>query len=313
MRRKWVVLPGRHPATVRQALDGIRGVYFDRLLMRFYPRGAIAAEFLGLVTVEGQALSGTRARVRFGAAWAARAARFCDAMQRSAVPGALQELLAPVSGRDIVLTIDADLQEIAREALAHALRQTGAVSGDMLMADPRTGEILAAVSSKPGGRNWRAVTEPYEPGSTLKPFIVATLLAEKKADLTDSVFAENGNYTTEAASDQGCACVRLADVADALKHSSNIVMAKLSERLDAARNSQYLRGFGFGSPTAFTYPCESGGLLRRPDNWSRLLAGQSRNRLRDFCHAVADGDGLRRYRQWRRADGAAAGTRSSFA
>jgi cell division protein FtsI (penicillin-binding protein 3) len=269
---KWFVVPGRHPATTRQALNGIRGVYFERLLWRFYPRGNIANELIGPVTAQGDAVGGIE--LEFDSVLVGQPGRAIlrrDAADRP-LPGALQEVLAPVSGRDIVLTIDADLQEIAREALAHALRQTGAVSGEIVMADPHTGEVLAAVSSKPGGRSWRAVTEPYEPGSTLKPFIVATLLAEKKAELADSVFAENGEYTPPGRNRpiKDVHGYGWLTIADALKHSSNVVMAKLAERLDAETQYSYLRGFGFGSPTAITYPSESGGRLRRPENWSKL-------------------------------------------
>jgi cell division protein FtsI (penicillin-binding protein 3) len=192
--RGWVVLPGRFDAQTRKGLHGQRGVYIERVLRRFYPRGPIAPELIGAVTTEGRALSGLELefnsvlRGREGRAVVKRAAR-------GPIPGALQELIEPAAGQDIVLTIDADLQEIAREALAHALAETQAVSGEIVLADPRTGEILAAVTAKPGVHTWRAVTEPYEPGSTLKPFAIAALLAEKRIRLADSVFAESSRAT----------------------------------------------------------------------------------------------------------------------
>ncbi len=267
-KRGWVVLPGRFDADTRQGLHGLRGVYVERVLRRFYPRGAIAPELIGAVTAEGKALSGLELelnnvlRGREGSAVVKRAAR-------GPIPGAMQEMIEPTAGQDVVLTIDADLQEIAREALVHAIGETSAASGEIVMADPRTGEILAAVTSKPGVHTWRAVTEPYEPGSTLKPFAVATLLAEKRAQLTDSVFAENGVFIRDGRTIRDVHEYGWLSVADALKHSSNIALAKLSDRLDPETQYTYLRAFGFGSPTAIAYPSESGGLLRRPNRWSK--------------------------------------------
>ncbi len=268
-KKRWVVLPGRYSAATRQALNGLRGVYFERVLRRFHPRGEIASELLGAVTADNRALGGLE--LEFDAALSGQAGRAVmrrDAHGRS-IPGAWQEVLVPVPGHDLHLTIDADLQEIAREALAAAIAETGSSSGEIVMADPRTGEVLAAVSSKPGARSWRAVTEPYEPGSTVKPFVVATLLAEKRARLTDSVFGENGEYTRDGRTIKDVHPYGWLTVAEALVHSSNVVLAKLSERIDPTTQYTYLRAFGFGSPTAVTYPSESSGLLRRPANWTR--------------------------------------------
>jgi cell division protein FtsI (penicillin-binding protein 3) len=151
------------------------------------------------------------------------------------------------------------------------VQKTGSRGGDLLLADPRTGEILASASVRGvTADNWRAATEPYEPGSTLKPFTIATLLAEKRARLTDSVFAENGLYVNEGRTLRDVHAMGWASVADALRESSNIALAKLSARVEPQLQYQYLRSFGFGSPTAVTYPSESSGLLRRPAQWSRF-------------------------------------------
>jgi cell division protein FtsI/penicillin-binding protein 2 len=269
LERRWVVLPGRYSAATRQNLNGIRGVYFERVLRRFHPRGEIANELLGSVTSDNRALGGLE--LEFDALLRGQEGRALTRRDahRQAIPGALLEVVEPVAGHDLHLTIDADLQEIAREALNAAIAESGSASGEIVMSDPRSGEVLAAVSSKAGVRSWRAVTEPYEPGSTLKPFAIATLLAEKKARLSDSVFAENGEYTREGRTIKDVHEYGWLTVGEALKHSSNVVLAKLSERLDAQTQYAYLRAFGFGSPTAVSYPSESGGLLRRPASWTK--------------------------------------------
>ena len=267
--KRWVVLPGRFNAETRQALDGVRGVYFDRVLRRFYPRGNIATELLGGVTPEGSALGGLELELDDVLSGRPGRAILRRDVLGQPIPGAYQEVIAPQAGQDVHLTIDADLQEIAREALQAAIDSTQAESGEIVMSDPRTGEILAAVSSKPGVRSWRAVTEPYEPGSTLKPFAVAALLAEKKARLSDSVFAENGVFERDNRTIKDVHPYGWLTVGEALENSSNIVMAKLSDRMTPEMQYGYLRAFGFGSPTAIQYPSESGGLLRRPSAWSR--------------------------------------------
>ncbi|HEX6063857.1 MAG TPA: penicillin-binding transpeptidase domain-containing protein, partial [Longimicrobiales bacterium] len=272
-RRKWVQLTGRYDASVRQALDGVAGVHFDRVQMRFYPRGVIAADILGAVNSKGEALSGIELEFDSILAGQPGVALVRRGSRGRAIPGAMVQAQAPRPGRDIYLTIDSDLQEIATEALRAAVDNTKARGGDLLLADPRTGEVLASVSIRSfHADNWRAATEPYEPGSTIKPFTIATLLAEKRARLTDSVFAENGTYTNQGRTLRDVHGMGWMSVAGALQHSSNIALAKLSARLEPQMQYQYLRAFGFGSPTAVTYPSESGGRLQRPftATWSRF-------------------------------------------
>lgn len=276
--RTWVVLPGRYGVEVREALDGVHGIHFERVLQRFYPNGSLARELLGPVRTDGIALGGLELEfdsVLSGRPGLAVARR--DARQRP-LPGPMVRAVEPVPGRDIHLTIDYDLQQIADQALADAIERTGASGGEMLLTDPRTGEVLAAVSRGRDGRarNWRAVTDPYEPGSTLKPFTVAGLLSLGRATLADSVHGEDGSYER----------LRLTDVsahqwitlATALRRSSNIGVAKMAERMTRAEQYATLRAFGFGTPTAATYPSESGGRLPRPAQWtftspSRLAIG----------------------------------------
>jgi cell division protein FtsI (penicillin-binding protein 3) len=267
--RRWVVLPGRYDAGVKEQLEGVRGVYFERVLERFYPHGPLALELLGRVSADQRALSGIELAFdsllsgRPGSAVVRRDAR------GEPIPGALVSVEQPVPGHDIYLTIDYDLQEIADEALRHALEETGATGGDIVIADPRTGEILAAVSRRDGAaRPWTAVTEPYEPGSTLKPFIVAALLEERRATFDDSVYAEQGRYVDGGRTISDVHAYGWLTLREALRHSSNIALVKMAKRLDPETQYAYLRDFGFGSPTGVPYPSEAAGVLRRPAQWS---------------------------------------------
>jgi len=268
-RRRWVPVPGEHDAVVRDALEGVQGVYLERVQKRHYPHGELALALVGRVGADGAGATGLELEFdsllsgRPGAAVVRRDAR------GHALPGAMLLVEEPVAGHDVYLTIDHELQEIAHEALRDALARTSAAGGDLLMTDPLTGEVLAAVSARAEGTAWTAVTEPYEPGSTLKPFLVASLLAEGRAALRDSVFAEEGRWVEAGRTLSDVHPYGWLTVSDALRVSSNIAMAKLASRLDAPQQYRYLRDFGFGTPTGIAYPSESSGLLRRPGDWSR--------------------------------------------
>jgi cell division protein FtsI (penicillin-binding protein 3) len=269
-RRRWVVLPGRHEVAARKQLEGRRGLYVERVLERFYPHGDLGLEVIGRLTGDGRPGGGLELeldsllRGRDGLAVVRR-----DARGRP-IPGAMLTVIEPLPGRDVFLTLDYDLQAIAREAVRDAVRETGATAGELLLADPRTGEILAAATVRSQGGNWAAATDPYEPGSTLKPFVIAALLAEGAATLGDSVFAEDGRWVDGRRTITDTRPHGWLTLADALRVSSNIALAKAAAQLPASEQYLYLRDFGFGTPTGVPYPSESAGLLRRPAQWSRL-------------------------------------------
>lgn len=246
-------------------------VEFEPVGARVYPEGDVARALLGTVTSEGAGMSGL------------------ELVLDSLLQGSPGELvgrrdargeLYPIpalpqrpaqTGRDVYLTIDADLQAIAEAALDAALDQTGATGGDILMADPRTGELLAVASYREGSEgSIPAFTSPYEPGSTVKPFLLATLLGEGLADLDEKVYAEGGRYRTPYRVITDVHPHDSLTVAEVIRFSSNIGAAKLSDRIEPGLQYRYLRDFGFGTPTGILFPGESPGLLRRPDSWSAL-------------------------------------------
>ncbi|HVG43069.1 MAG TPA: penicillin-binding transpeptidase domain-containing protein [Longimicrobium sp.] len=268
-RRAWVVLPGRFTVEQRRGLGELRGFYVERRLERFYPQGGVGREVLGGVSGDGRAQGGIEQAMDSllrGADGFSVLRR--DARGRKEATLSLPAV-APRDGNDVVLSIDFDLQEIADAALAEQVRATHAAGGDLILTDPRTGEILAAVSKRMASRDLSAFIEPYEPGSTLKPFFVAGLLAGGRAALTDRVYAEQGSWTTpEGRVIQDVHPYEWLTLRDGLRVSSNIVMAKFTPRLPAAEQYGALRDFGFGTATGVEYPVESSGRLPRPGRWS---------------------------------------------
>lgn len=270
-RKRWVPLPGRFEETARAALSGVPGVHFEPTWRRFYPHGELAAEVLGRVNLVGEVGGGLEQELdSILAGRDGKAVKRVDSYGRP-IPGAMVRVSEPEPGRDVVLTLDVELQEIATDALRDAIETTGAAGGDLLIVDPETGEILAAVSRTSRGRaaTWAGATTPYEPGSTIKPFTVASLLAEGAATLEDSIFAEDGSYRLNGRTITDVHGYGWLTLREAFLHSSNIVMAKAAHRLAPERQYARLRDFGFGAPTGVGYPAEASGRLRRPDDWSR--------------------------------------------
>ncbi len=267
--RRWVTIPGRFPPAVRESLSGLRGVYVERELRRFYPQGALGRGLLGAV-VDKVGSGGIEQEFEDhlrGIPGAEIVARDSDGRP---IPGETWMIRPPRSGGSVVLTLDASLQEIANEALKEAVESTGSRGGDLLVTDPHTGEVLAMVSLRDGtSAHLGAINTPYEPGSTLKPFTVASLLRERKASLDDSLDTGNGSWTTHGRTIDDVSVVGKVSLGRALQVSSNVGIAKAVQRLSHEEQYEGLRDFGFGLPTGILLPGEASGTLRRPGQWSQ--------------------------------------------
>jgi len=264
----WHVVPGRHAPSVREALSGVRGIHLQRELQRYHPHGDLARGVLGVV-LDDEGTGGIEQAyedVLRGTSGRAVVAR--DNVGRP-IPGETFEVEAPRSGGEVLLTLDMDLQEIARQALEEAIAESEARGGDALVTDPFTGEVLALVSIRDGRTaSLSAINTPYEPGSTLKPFTVAGLLSHDLARLSDTVDVENGTWRVAGRTLHDVSAEGRLTVSDALRVSSNVGIAKVARALAPGQQYENLRDFGFGVPTGIEIPGEVGGLLRRPDRWS---------------------------------------------
>ncbi|MSR23333.1 MAG: hypothetical protein EXR92_07315 [Gemmatimonadetes bacterium] len=266
--RRWVQISGRYPPAVRKALGRVRGIYVERQVERFYPHGPVARGLLGAV-VDQVGMGGIEEEFEgrlHGTPGAETLARDSDGRP---IPGETWMVRAPRTGGSVVLTLDVGLQEIAQEELERAVEENDALGGDLLVTDPRTGEILAMVSIRDGITNLLGVLNtPYEPGSTLKPFTVATLLREGRADLADSVETENGSWVVHGRQITDVTAVGTVTLARALQVSSNVGISKAASVLTEDEQFEGLRDFGFGVATGVGLPGEAEGTLRRPASWS---------------------------------------------
>ncbi len=266
--RRWVAVPGHFPPSAGEVLFGHRGVYIERELRRFYTQGAVGRGVLGTV-IDEAGVGGieqefeTHLRGRFGSGLLARDSGGMP------IPGEAWEIRAPRAGGSVVLALDATVQEIAVEVLREALESTQSMGGEVVVTDPRTGEVLAMASLRDGDAgHLGSVTTSYEPGSTLKPFTVAALLRERKATLNDSVDTGSGSWTFAGRTIDDVSSVGTASLRDVLLVSSNIGVAKLAQRLTPTEQYEALRDFGFGVKSGVSLPGETSGTLRRPVAWS---------------------------------------------
>lgn len=270
----WNVVPGRYSMTQVEGLRGFKGVYVEDEPSRLYPRDGLARGLLGVVQ-DGVGRGGIEQSMdSVLAGQVGREVVVRDSRGRE-VPGQAVVVQPPVAGRDVVLTIDQDLQEIAEEILAAAIDSTRAKGGDLVITDPRTGEILALTSVVDGSNAaLSAVNTTYEPGSTIKPFTTAALLRHGVASLSDSVDTGNGSWLTHGRWIRDIGGGGWLTLHEVIRESSNVGIAKFASLMSRAQQYTSLRDFGFGTPTGIPLPGEASGVLRRPEQWS-LLSSQS--------------------------------------
>jgi len=277
-KKPYLYFYGPFTATDVEPLRAFKGVHIEGVFLRIYPSQRLAGRVIGRMGPDGEAASGLeRALDGLITGTPGEEVVLKDRRgRRYESPGRLRK--DPVSGNDVVLTIDAELQDIAEQALAETVLEFDAQGGDVVFLDPRTGEILAVASQKNGEPDLMAFTEPFEPGSTAKLFTAAALLAHERVDSSDRVSNEGGlwkmplpNGRVREIEDEH-AKPGMLTLAQAIEVSSNVAMAKFSDRLTPTEQYEQLRDFGFGAPTGVELPSESRGIVYRPEQWQPELS-----------------------------------------
>lgn len=273
---KYLTVPGRFVATDAAPAMALRGVHSFAAIMRSYMGSEGARGILGHVDADNKPVDGLELSldsILRGIPGSATIIRDSKGKLRESPtsPGT-----APRRGSSVELTINADLEEIAEKALADAVARMGAEGGDIVILDPHNGEVLAVASRRLDPRETSAtvLTEPFEPGSTMKPFLAAGLIARGRVSDRDSVDTGNGVLELKGRKDpiRDEHLVGRAPLSEVLRWSSNIGIVKFSERLNEREEFETLRDFGFGTATGVPFPVESPGVLRAPKTWSLVSA-----------------------------------------
>lgn len=257
------------------------GLVLEPVDVREYPMGSLAAHVLGGVRSDNVGLEGVELQFEKLLRGRDGFKRSLKDARRRPIATAAEDYLPPVHGTHVILSIDSSIQLIAEQELAAACEHFRARAGETIVMDPHTGEILAMANwptfnpanledSKPETRRNRCLTDPYEPGSTIKPFIVGPALASKWARPTD-LYRIPGPYKSPLRAKLVTDVHYYGSLAlwDVMVKSSNIGMVQLSEKLGAERLSTSIRAFGFGAPTGVELPGENGGLINPLRKWTR--------------------------------------------
>src|SRR6478735_920957 len=195
--KSWIYYHGPFTAAQVAPLRALKGVHLEGEFARFYPARGLARPVIGVLDPDsaagGSGLELLLDSVLRGIPGEATVLK--DRMGRR-YESPERRLTSPVAGGDVYLTLDAELQEIAEQALVDALEALDADGGDIVFLDPRSGEVLALASRQSGGSSSRpsSITDPFEPGSTAKLFTAAALVALERVDSNDAVSGEGGKW-----------------------------------------------------------------------------------------------------------------------
>jgi len=256
----------------------LTGIGFAKESKRYYPNFEVASHVLGFTGLDPEGLEGLERRYdslvqgKGGYLVTERDALGRDISVKNAVPGDA----AP--GKNLILTLDKNIQYTAEKALAMAVQSSGAKSGMVVVAEPHTGKILAMANYptfnpnaynryQPFNLRNRSVSDSFEPGSTFKIFLLAAALEEKVVSPQDGINCENGRYSFGGRIIRDDHAKGRISVAEVLKYSSNIGAAKIGLKLGDDRLYNYLTSFGFGQKTGIDLPGETGGSLRPINRW----------------------------------------------
>ncbi|HME37741.1 MAG TPA: penicillin-binding transpeptidase domain-containing protein [Steroidobacteraceae bacterium] len=256
---------------------GVPGVYLLREYRRYYPAGEVSGHVVGFTTIDDKGQEGLELGFDQLLNGEDGAKRVIQDMYGRYVEN-VESIRAPRPGRDLVTSIDLRIQYLAYRELKAAMQEYRAHAGSVIVIDVDTGEVLAMVNQpsynpndreqlKAGLYRNRAATDIFEPGSSIKPFIMAAALASGQYRIDSVVdtspgFLKVGTKVFEDEHNLGA-----IDLATILAKSSNVGTAKVALSLKPEQIWNTLAGLGLGQVTGSGYPGESAGMLSHYAHW----------------------------------------------
>ncbi|GJM06043.1 MAG: penicillin-binding protein [marine bacterium B5-7] len=282
MSREFVYLK-RHanPDVVKKVKQlGMKGVSTEREYKRYYPAAEVTSHFIGFTNIDDKGQEGLElAYDNWLSGKPGKKRVLKDRLNR--IVENIESIEPSEPGKKLVLSIDRRVQYLAYRELAAAVKYHQAKGGSLVMLDIRTGEVMAMVgqpSYNPNNRKGlksqyfrnRAVTDVFEPGSTMKPFTVAAGLESgnykpHSAINTTPGYYKVGEYTIRDMRNYG-----KIDVSTVITKSSNVGASKIALSLEPEQYWDALSRFGFGQPTGSGFPGESSGTLNPFNTWSDI-------------------------------------------
>ena len=263
--------------------DRIIGFFPERSYVREYPSGRLIASLIGFVNHDGVGATGLESSMNSKIKGIDGKYSYANGY-KAEIPGSQSEIIPAQSGTSIRLTVDRDIQWVASKAIADVVKSTRALSGTVIVMDPKTGHILAHATAPTFDPNDTtkvslvamrnpSVLDVYEPGSTGKVMTIAAAMEEKKITTetvltipdklkrSNKVFKDHEPHPTQRLTTAGILAV-----------SSNTGSIKIGEMISNDQLYDYLTKFGIGTKTGSGLPGESRGILRKVADWSGTTA-----------------------------------------
>jgi len=272
---------GIAPETASRAMAlHIKGLNEQNEYRRYYPGGEVTAHIVGFTGDRDQGQEGMELSQQ---AWlgGAPGSRRVIINRRGDVVEDVAAIRAPRAGRDLALSIDSRLQYLAFRELKAAVAQQKAKAGSLVIVDAHTGEILALANVptyNPNSRNKvardamrnRALTDTFEPGSTMKPFTIATALEAGVVHPDTIIHTEAGSMTIGPNTIHDAHRAGPLTVEQVIQKSSNVGAAKIALSMPATTLWQAFSAAGFGTPPSTGFPGEVSGRLRPARSWKPI-------------------------------------------
>ncbi|HSV18654.1 MAG TPA: penicillin-binding protein 2 [Casimicrobiaceae bacterium] len=272
---------GIAPETAERAMAlRIKGLNEQNEYRRYYPGGEVTAHIVGFTGDKDQGQEGMELSQQ---AWlgGAPGGRRVIINRRGDVVEDVAAVRPALAGRDLALSIDSRLQYLAFKELKAAVAAQKAKAGSLVILDAHTGEILALANVptyNPNSRNKvtrdamrnRALTDTFEPGSTMKPFTIATALEAGVVKPDTLIHTEAGQLTIGPATIHDAHRAGPLTVEQVIQKSSNVGAAKIALSMPAATLWKTFSAVGFGTPPATGFPGEVSGRLRPAKSWKPI-------------------------------------------
>lgn len=268
------------PELAQSVAEGVDGLYLQREYNRYYPAGEVVSHLVGFTNIDGQGQEGLELVYQD---WlqAQPGKRRVIQNRRGEVIEELAQVKPAESGNDISTSIDMRLQYIAYRSLARAIKFHAAKAGSAVLLDARSGEILAIVnqpSYNPNRRTSmaadqqrnRALTDVFEPGSTVKPFTLAAAMDRGRYHRGSNIDTSPGYMMVTGHAVKDHRNYGVLDLGGILRKSSNVGASRVAMSLDKQELWESFRDYGFGEASGVAFPGESSGYFRHFSQWQPL-------------------------------------------
>lgn len=264
----------------------MRGLTFKRVNRRYYPKGRMLANVLGISYISNEettGVSGLEGSMKEQLRGESSVVSYYQAADGSVISSSVNQHISGESGKNVYLTISEPIQAILEEEIDRLYKETGSKAVYAAIADPYTGDVLAIVQRPTFDPNDRSTMKdklastnlisanPYEPGSVMKPFVVAMALDDgviNRHTVFKTGFNRTWIYKNRPLTDTHI--VGNATPLQIIQHSSNIGTAMIAVMLGENRVHEVLSTFGFGRRTGLPITPESSGRLHPVKKWDPL-------------------------------------------